>query len=97
MFEDYHFGGPVSTVGKRDQVNLISSQNFACTTGRLRPAWILAGPPKIDLRVCVGIFCAACMYVGGVVDLKKSQMYGNPSQVLTISTLELSELAEIFG
>jgi hypothetical protein len=24
------------------------------------------GPPKIDLRVCMGIFCAACMYVGGM-------------------------------
>eukprot|EP01047_Picozoa_sp_COSAG01_P097774 COSAG01_NODE_28049_length_670_cov_1.528897_1_plen_24_part_01 len=24
-------------------------------------------------------------------------MYGNPSQVLTISTLELSDLAESFG
>jgi hypothetical protein len=22
------------------------------------------GPPKIDLRVCVEMFCAACMYVG---------------------------------
>eukprot|EP01047_Picozoa_sp_COSAG01_P132700 COSAG01_NODE_62612_length_283_cov_3.070652_1_plen_29_part_10 len=29
------------------------------------------------------------MYVGAWADLKKSQMYGNPSQVLTISTLEL--------
>eukprot|EP01047_Picozoa_sp_COSAG01_P115934 COSAG01_NODE_44605_length_417_cov_1.116352_1_plen_61_part_01 len=25
-----------------------------------------AGPPKIDLVDCVGMFCAACMYVGGV-------------------------------
>eukprot|EP01047_Picozoa_sp_COSAG01_P033833 COSAG01_NODE_2507_length_7552_cov_56.408560_11_plen_314_part_00 len=24
------------------------------------------GPPKIDLGVCVGMFCGACMYVGGV-------------------------------
>ena len=38
-----------------------------------------SGPPKIDLRVCVGIFCAACMYVGGVgrsekiADVWKSQ------------------------
>jgi hypothetical protein len=35
------------------------------------------------------------MYVGGVGRSENnSQMYGNPSQVLTISTLELSDLAE---
>jgi hypothetical protein len=26
----------------------------------------MTGPPKIDLGVCVGMFCGACMYVGGV-------------------------------
>jgi hypothetical protein len=29
--------------------------------------------------------------------MKNSQMYGNPSQVATISTLELSDLPEISG
>eukprot|EP01047_Picozoa_sp_COSAG01_P130688 COSAG01_NODE_60305_length_295_cov_1.306122_2_plen_50_part_01 len=30
-------------------------------------------PPKIDLVVCVGIFCGACMYVVGVGRSEKNR------------------------
>jgi hypothetical protein len=31
------------------------------------------GPPQIDLGVCVGSFCAKCMYVGGVGRSEKNR------------------------
>ena len=54
------------------------------------PGAAIPGPPKIDLVDCVGIFCGACMYVGGV---GRSEKFGScmeiPAKSLTISTLEL--------
>jgi hypothetical protein len=50
---------------------VLHARLWRCRGGRLAaaaacPAGSAAGPPKIDLVDCVGMFCGACMYVGGV-------------------------------
>eukprot|EP01047_Picozoa_sp_COSAG01_P011068 COSAG01_NODE_480_length_16473_cov_655.154208_20_plen_129_part_00 len=45
----------------------------------MQPASICAsGPPKIDFVDCVGIFCGACMYVGGV---GRSEKFGRCMEI----------------
>jgi hypothetical protein len=39
---------------------------------------VLPGPPKIDFVDCVGIFCGACMYVGGV---GRSEKFGRCMEI----------------